>query len=83
MTTRLSGILSALATPFTPEGDVDEPGLRRLVDRNIDGGVTGVVAGGSTGEFAAMTARPSAGCWWRRWSTRRRAGCPWWRRPGR
>lgn len=56
MTTRLSGILSALATPFTPEGDVDEPGLRRLVDRNIDGGVTGVVAGGSTGEFAAMTA---------------------------
>jgi 4-hydroxy-tetrahydrodipicolinate synthase len=56
MTTRLSGILSALATPFTPEGDVDEPRLRQLVERNIEGGVTGVVAGGSTGEFAAMTA---------------------------
>jgi len=55
MTTQLGGILSALATPFTPQGDIDEARLRRLVDRNIAGGVAGVVAGGSTGEFAAMT----------------------------
>ncbi|GAA3826585.1 4-hydroxy-tetrahydrodipicolinate synthase [Streptomyces phyllanthi] len=55
MTSRLSGILTALATPFTPDDAIDEKLLRRLVDRSIDGGVDGVVACGSTGEFAAMT----------------------------
>lgn len=55
MTTQLSGILTALATPFTPEGHLDEDRLRQLVDHSIDGGVDGVVAGGSTGEFATMT----------------------------
>src|SRR4029453_11046375 len=54
MYTRLSGVLTALATPFAPDGQIDETILRRLVDRSIDGGVDGVVAGGSTGEFAAM-----------------------------
>jgi 4-hydroxy-tetrahydrodipicolinate synthase len=55
MSTRLSGVLTALATPFTPDGQIDESTLRRLVDRSIDGGVDGVVACGSTGEFAAMS----------------------------
>ena len=55
MSTRLSGVLTALATPFTPDGQIDESALRRLVDRSIDGGVDGVVACGSTGEFAAMS----------------------------
>lgn len=56
MTARLSGVLTALVTPFTSSGQVDEKNLRRLVDRNILGGVDGVVACGSTGEFAAMSA---------------------------
>ena len=55
MSTRLSGVLTALATPFTPDGQIDENALRLLVDRSIDGGVDGVVACGSTGEFAAMS----------------------------
>jgi len=55
MSTCLSGVLTALATPFTPDGQIDESTLRRLVDRSIDGGVDGVVACGSTGEFAAMS----------------------------
>lgn len=55
MSTRLSGVLTALATPFTSDGQIDEATLRRLVDRSIDGGVDGVVACGSTGEFAAMS----------------------------
>jgi 4-hydroxy-tetrahydrodipicolinate synthase len=55
MSTRLSGVLTALATPFTPDGQIAENALRRLVDRSIDGGVDGVVACGSTGEFAAMS----------------------------
>jgi 4-hydroxy-tetrahydrodipicolinate synthase len=55
MSTRLRGVLTALATPFTPDGQIDESALRRLVDRSIDGGVDGVVACGSTGEFASMS----------------------------
>ncbi|MFC9497095.1 4-hydroxy-tetrahydrodipicolinate synthase [Streptomyces sp. NPDC056982] len=51
-----NGILTALATPYDEAGDIDEKLLRVLVDRSVDGGVSGVVAGGSTGEFAAMTA---------------------------
>lgn len=56
MTLNLHGVLTALATPFDADGAVDEAKLRQLVDRSIDGGVHGVVACGSTGEFAALTA---------------------------
>jgi 4-hydroxy-tetrahydrodipicolinate synthase len=55
MSLQLSGVLTALATPFTSDEQIDEATLRRLVDRSINGGVDGVVACGSTGEFAAMT----------------------------
>ncbi|MFV0458351.1 MAG: dihydrodipicolinate synthase family protein [Actinomycetales bacterium] len=55
MTTSLRGVLVALATPFTSDQALDEAGLRALVDRTIDGGVHGVVACGSTGEFTALT----------------------------
>ncbi|WP_432180058.1 4-hydroxy-tetrahydrodipicolinate synthase [Streptomyces sp. NBC_00063] len=51
-----NGILTALATPYDEAGDIDEKLLRVLVTRSIEGGVSGVVAGGSTGEFATMTA---------------------------
>lgn len=55
MTSALGGVLVALATPFGVDGSVDESRLRELVDRTIDGGVHGVVACGSTGEFSALT----------------------------
>jgi 4-hydroxy-tetrahydrodipicolinate synthase len=55
MTVQLRGVLTALATPFTADGSVDEALLRKVVDRSIDGGVHGVVACGSTGEFSALT----------------------------
>jgi 4-hydroxy-tetrahydrodipicolinate synthase len=55
MTTSLSGVLVALATPFAADGSLDESRLRELVDRTIDGGVHGVVACGSTGEFSALS----------------------------
>jgi 4-hydroxy-tetrahydrodipicolinate synthase len=51
----LGGVLTALLTPFTPDDRVDTATLRSLVDRSIDGGVHGVVACGSTGEFAALS----------------------------
>lgn len=51
----LSGVLTALVTPFDSEGAVDEACLRRVVDRSIDGGVHGVVPCGSTGEFSSLS----------------------------
>ncbi len=55
MTDGLRGVYSAVATPLTVDQDLDESGLRRLVDRTIDGGVHGLVPCGSTGEFSTLT----------------------------
>ncbi|ORA39086.1 4-hydroxy-tetrahydrodipicolinate synthase [Mycobacterium aquaticum] len=55
MTTDLRGVLTALSTPFTADEQIDTLALKRIVDRTIDGGVQGVVVGGSTGEFAALS----------------------------
>ena len=55
MTVQLRGVLTALATPFAADGSVDEALLRAVVDRSIDGGVHGVVACGSTGEFSTLS----------------------------
>ncbi|GAB3059316.1 dihydrodipicolinate synthase family protein [Intrasporangium mesophilum] len=53
--TDLRGVLSAVATPFDANGDLDEKALRVLIERTIEGGVHGLVPCGSTGEFAQMT----------------------------
>ena len=55
MANGLKGVFSALATPFTADEDLDESGLRKLVDRTIDAGVHGLVPCGSTGEFSTLT----------------------------
>ncbi|KAM5349042.1 hypothetical protein ACJ41O_008865 [Fusarium nematophilum] len=52
----LTGILVALITPFTPSGAVDLQGLDAHIQRLIDAGVHGLVPGGSTGEFTALSA---------------------------
>jgi 4-hydroxy-tetrahydrodipicolinate synthase len=54
MTNELRGVLTALAIPFDADEQIDVPVLQQVVDRSIEGGVHGVVAGGSTGEFATM-----------------------------
>lgn len=56
MQQRLTGVYTALVTPFDTRGEVDEPTLRMLVDRQIEGGVSGIVPCGTTGEGAALTA---------------------------
>ena len=48
------GTAPALVTPFTADGAVDEATLRRLIDRQIDGGVEGLVILGTTGENATI-----------------------------
>ncbi|MGD9527169.1 aldehyde dehydrogenase family protein [Pseudonocardia sp.] len=55
MTVQLRGILTALATPFAADDSVDVTRLTAVVDRSVDGGVHGVVACGSTGEFTALS----------------------------
>lgn len=52
----LHGCLTALITPFH-DGQIDEPALRALVDRQIAGGVAGLVPCGTTGEAPALSAR--------------------------
>lgn len=54
---RLNGVLVALATPLTKDGDVDEPAVERLVEHVVDGGVRGLVPLGSTGETASLEER--------------------------
>ncbi|MBI4375510.1 MAG: 4-hydroxy-tetrahydrodipicolinate synthase [Elusimicrobia bacterium] len=55
MTLRLEGCFTALTTPFRADGQVDEPALRRLVRRQAQAGVSGLVPCGSTGEAATLT----------------------------
>lgn len=55
MTTQLSGVLTALTTPFDSDEKIDVATLQRVVDRSVKAGVDGVVAAGSTGEVGALT----------------------------
>ncbi|MCA0376339.1 MAG: 4-hydroxy-tetrahydrodipicolinate synthase [Gemmatimonadetes bacterium] len=52
----LRGCGTAIVTPFTPSGDVDEPALRALVAWQVEQGVHMLVPCGSTGEAATLTA---------------------------
>jgi 4-hydroxy-tetrahydrodipicolinate synthase len=50
------GVLPALITPFTDDGaDIDADALTAIIERLIQGGVAGLVPGGSTGEFTTLT----------------------------
>src|ERR671922_442993 len=50
------GVLPALITPFTDDGDaIDAQALAAIVDRLVGAGVGGLVPGGSTGEFTTLT----------------------------
>ena len=56
MTTRLGGCGTALVTPFTRDGSIDERALRSLVEWQLAEGVHFLVPCGSTGEAATMSA---------------------------
>jgi 4-hydroxy-tetrahydrodipicolinate synthase len=49
------GTGTAIVTPFTGKGDVDEKALRKLVDFQIEGGVEAILPSGTTGESATLT----------------------------
>src|SRR3954464_4849450 len=52
---RLAGRGTAVVTPLTSSGEIDERSLRAFVDWQIASGVHFVVPCGSTGEAATMT----------------------------
>ena len=56
MTNDWWGCGTALVTPFTKGGEIDEPSLRALVDWQIAEGIHFLVPCGSTGEAVTMTA---------------------------
>jgi len=53
----LRGVITAMATPFDPEGRVDEAAARRLATHLVEHGSHGVVVAGSTGEAATLDDR--------------------------
>jgi 4-hydroxy-tetrahydrodipicolinate synthase len=56
MRTPFTGCGTALVTPFTSAGAVDEAAVRRLARRQIDAGVHFLVPCGTTGEAPTLTA---------------------------
>jgi 4-hydroxy-tetrahydrodipicolinate synthase len=51
----LRGAYTALVTPFTRDGAVDEPAFRRLVRWQVLAGIDGLVPCGTTGESPTLT----------------------------
>jgi 4-hydroxy-tetrahydrodipicolinate synthase len=51
----LRGAFTALVTPFTADGAVDEPAFRRLVHWQLLAGIDGLVPCGTTGEAPTLT----------------------------
>jgi 4-hydroxy-tetrahydrodipicolinate synthase len=55
MRRRFTGVGTALVTPFTRSGDLDEAAVRRLARRQIDAGVHFLCPCGTTGENPTLT----------------------------
>ena len=59
----LSGILTAMVTPFDAEGRLDEDAAVRLMHHLLENGSDGLVLAGSTGEGATMTDEEKVRLW--------------------
>ena len=55
MRTQFTGVGTALVTPFTRTGALDEPAIKRLARRQIDAGVHFLVPCGTTGETPTLS----------------------------
>ncbi len=49
------GVLPAIITPFTGDNEIDEEGLKQNIEFLIEGGVSGIVPCGTTGESATLS----------------------------
>jgi len=52
---RIRGVIPPLVTPMTPDEELDEPGLRRLIRRLLKAGIHGVFMLGGSGEGIYVT----------------------------
>ena len=50
------GVIIPMITPVTPNGELDEPAVRRVIDYLVDGGVNGIFILGTTGEASSIPA---------------------------
>lgn len=55
MTFSYRGVIASQVTPLTERGELDEPCLRRLIDRQMSAGVHGFLMVGNCGEFVGLT----------------------------
>ena len=51
----LAGNYTAVATPMRRNGSIDYSGFERLIEFNLANGVSGIVAGGTTGETPTLS----------------------------
>ncbi|GAI09743.1 unnamed protein product, partial [marine sediment metagenome] len=49
------GSLVAMITPFTESGEIDERGIKELVEFHIKNGTNGIVPCGTTGESPTLS----------------------------
>ncbi|WP_042698958.1 4-hydroxy-tetrahydrodipicolinate synthase [Azospirillum sp. B506] len=54
---KLSGYLTAVPTPFTADGGIDEAAFSSFCDHQVAQGISGLVVCGTTGEAPALSAR--------------------------
>ena len=52
---RLSGVYTAMITPFTEKDNLDTEALKDLIDFQIDNGISGLVPCGTTGESPTLS----------------------------
>ncbi|KUI24444.1 4-hydroxy-tetrahydrodipicolinate synthase [Mycobacterium sp. IS-1496] len=55
VTARLGTVLTAMVTPFKPDGSLDTDAAARLANRLVDSGCDGLVLSGTTGESPTTT----------------------------
>jgi 4-hydroxy-tetrahydrodipicolinate synthase len=49
------GLIVPLVTPFNADESIDFDGYKKVIDHCIEGGLDGILVGGSTGEYHMMT----------------------------
>jgi 4-hydroxy-tetrahydrodipicolinate synthase len=60
---RFGRVLTAMATPFSPDGNLDVDGAQRLARHLLDNGTDTLVVAGTTGESPTLTADEKARLW--------------------
>lgn len=60
---KLAGLHTAIVTPFNDDGAIDFDAFGMLIDKQLDGGVDGLVVAGSTGEAATLSLDEKVQLW--------------------